>query len=46
MSNIPWGNNENLDNDQFYNRSIGLSHLKQKLKTTENETPPNIINWY
>lgn len=43
MSNIPWGNNENLDNDQFYNRSIELTHLKQILKTTENETPPNIL---
>ena len=43
MSNIPWGNNENLDNDQFYNRLIELNHLKQILKTTENETPPNIL---
>ena len=43
MSKIPWGNNENLDNDQFYNRSIELTHLKQILLTTENETPPNIL---
>ena len=43
MNKIPWGNNENLDNDQFYNRSIELSHLKQMLLTTEQETPPNIL---
>ena len=43
MNNIPWGNNENLDDDQFFNRSIELTHLKQMLMTTENETPPNIL---
>ena len=43
MNKIPWGNNENLDNDQFYNRSIELTHLRQMLLTTENETPPNIL---
>ena len=43
MSDIPWGNNENLDKNQFFNRSIELTHLKQILRTTENETPPNIL---
>ena len=43
MNNIPWGNNENLDDDQFFNRSIELTHLKQMLITTEKETPPNIL---
>ena len=43
MNKIPWGNNENLDNDQFYNRLIELTHLRQMLLTTENETPPNIL---
>ena len=43
MNNIPWGNNENLEDDQFFNRSIELTHLKQMLITTEKETPPNIL---
>ena len=43
MNNITWGNNENLDDDQFFNRSIELTHLKQMLITTEKETPPNIL---
>ena len=43
MNKIPWGNNENLDNDQFFNRSIELNHLKQMLLTTKDETPPNIL---
>ncbi len=43
MNRLPWGNNENLDNDQFFNRSIELNHLKQMLLTTKNETPPNIL---
>lgn len=43
MNKIPWGNNENLDDEQFYNRTIELNHLKQILLTTEYETPPNIL---
>ena len=43
MNNIPLGNNENLDDNPFFNRSIELTHLKQMLMTTENETPPNIL---
>ena len=43
LSGIPWGNNENLDDSQFFNRSIELNQLKQILTTTREETPPNIL---
>ena len=43
LSGIPWGNNENLDDSQFFNRSIELNQLKQILTTTLEETPPNIL---
>ena len=28
MSNLPWGNNQNLTDDEFYNRDYELNNLK------------------
>lgn len=43
MDEIPWANNENLDDSQFYGRAAEFNRLKQFLMTTENETPPDIL---
>ena len=43
MKDIPWGNNQNLNEKQFYNRKRELITLESILDTTKNETPPDIL---
>lgn len=43
MTYIPWGNNQNLTEEQFYNRKSELNFMKSILKTTKDGTPPTIL---
>jgi len=43
MENLPWGTNSQLKNEQFYNRTQDINHLKNLLETTRNATPPTIM---
>lgn len=43
MSNLPWGNNQNLTDDEFYNREGELNHLKSLLETTSQGHAPDIF---
>jgi AAA+ ATPase superfamily predicted ATPase len=43
MENLPWGTNSQLKNEQFYNRTHDINHLKNLLETTRNATPPTIM---
>lgn len=43
MHLIPWGNDGNLTDEQFYNRTEDISIIKSLLKTTEYGTAPTIL---
>ena len=43
MSQIPWGNNQNLNENQFYNRNKELTTFKSFLETTSTGNPPDIL---
>jgi len=43
MSNLPWGNNQNLTDDEFYNRDYELNNLKSLLETTSQGHAPDIL---
>ncbi len=43
MKDIPWGNNQNLKESQFYNRKREIITIKSILDTTKDETPPDIL---
>lgn len=39
MTDLPWGNNQNLTDDEFYNREYELNNLKSLLETTSKDMP-------
>lgn len=43
MNELPWGNDAELDDNQFYNREEDISLLKRLLKTTGQHTSPTIL---
>ena len=43
MDNLPWGNNQNLNDNQFYNRINELNNFKYMLNSTSVGSPPNIL---
>ena len=43
MAIIPWGNNSNLDDSQFFNREMDINFLSNILNTTADGTPPAIL---
>ena len=43
MSNLPWGNNQNLTDDEFYNRDYELNNIKSLLETTSQGHAPDIL---
>ena len=43
MAEIPWGNNSDLDDSQFYNREDELYFLHNILNTTKDGIPPAIL---
>jgi predicted AAA+ superfamily ATPase len=43
MAEIPWGNNSDLDDSQFYNRENELYFLHNILNTTKDGIPPAIL---
>ena len=40
---IPWGTRENLNEDEFYNRTAEIDNLKSLLNTTANANAPQIL---
>ena len=43
MNQLPWGNDAELSDDQFYNRDEEISLLKRLLETTSEHTSPTIL---
>lgn len=43
MSTIPWGDTQELNDDQFYNRNEEINSLLRFLRTTEEEIAPNLL---
>lgn len=43
MSTIPWGDTQELNDTQFYNRTEEIDSLLRFLKTTEEEIAPNLL---
>ena len=43
MKDIPWGNNQNLKESQFYNRKREIITIKSILDTTKDETSSDIL---
>lgn len=43
MSIIPWGDTQDLKDNQFYNRTEEINSLLRFLRTTEDEIAPNLL---
>ena len=43
INSLPWGTNQNLTDDEFYNRKWGLNTINTFLQTTANENAPKIL---
>lgn len=43
MNTLPWGNNQNLTDDEFYNRRWELDNIKTFLVTTANGNAPKML---
>jgi len=43
MNELPWGNDAELNDNQFYNRIDDISLLKRLLETTSQQTSPTIL---
>lgn len=43
MNTLPWGTNQNLTDDEFYNRRWELDNIKTFLDTTANGNAPKML---
>lgn len=43
MKTLPWGTNQNLSDDEFYNRKWELDNVKTFLETTANNNAPKML---
>lgn len=43
MTNLPWGNNQNLTDEEFYNREYELNNILNLLETTSQGHAPDIL---
>lgn len=43
MSDLPWGNNQNLTDDEFYNRESELINITNLLQSTSQGHAPNLL---
>lgn len=43
MTDLPWGNNQNLTDDEFYNRENELHNIKNLLDSTSKGHAPNLL---
>ena len=43
MNSLPWGTNQNLTDDEFYNRKWELNNIKTFLETTTNGNAPKML---
>ena len=43
MNSLPWGTNQNLTDDEFYNRKWELNNIKTFLETTANGNAPKML---
>ena len=43
MTDLPWGNNQNLTDDEFYNRENELHNIKNLLDSTSKGHAPDLL---
>ena len=43
MNEIPWGNDQNIKDTEFYNRTQEIDEIKSLLNTTQNGHGPEIL---
>ena len=43
MTDLPWGNNQNLTDEEFYNRKGELINLKNILQSTSQGHAPDLL---
>lgn len=43
MNNLPWGTDENLDENQFYNRNETIDLLSNLLNSSQYGSTPSIL---